>query len=99
MTSDSVTVAMLSGVLFGSGIEAAVAAAEEEEGAALVGDVEVVDSADDDDVVAGLVLGFDLAVEEPEDVVDDRRAGCRLLVADLGELVGAAHREQPAQLL
>src|SRR5205807_3049562 len=99
MTSDSVTVAMLSGVLCCSGIEAAVAAAEEEEGMALVGHVEVVHPTHDDDVVTGFVRGFDDTVEEPEDVVDHRCPRRCLLVADLRELVGAAHGEQPAKLL
>jgi len=64
-----------------------------------VGDVEVVHLADDDDVVAGFVFGLDRAVEVAEDVVDHRCAGRCLLPPDAGELVAAAHGEEPAQLL
>src|SRR5947209_10269544 len=98
-TSDSVTVAISSGVLVGSGIEAAVAAAEEEEGATFVSDVEVVHTTDDDHVITGFVLGLDRAVEKPEYVVDHGRPRGGLLPPDAAELVGPAHGEQPAQLL
>src|SRR5207302_2034976 len=82
----------------GSGFEAAESTPVEQQGLGLAADLEVEDAADDNQVVAGVVLGLYAAVDPCKCLRQHGRAGtgCRL-VADAGELVATADREPAAE--
>src|SRR5439155_14264766 len=81
------------------GVEPAVPAAEEQQRLALFLETEVVHATDDDDVVAGVVLGVDGAVDPGQRAVEHRGLVDRRRPADAVELVGALGRHHPAELL
>ena len=64
----------------------------------MVGDPEVEDPSDDDDVVAAVVLGPELAVDVGEDVVEDRGAADAGVPVGLREAVDAPGGEEPCEL-
>jgi hypothetical protein len=76
-----------------SAVEVAVAAPVEDERPLVAEDPELLHQADDDEVVAGVVLVPDRAVDVGERVVEDGRAARRRSPADAAEPVGALGRE------
>ena len=78
--------------------QAAVAALVEEQRPGVGGEPELVHPTDDDDVVAGVVLALDRAVQVRVHVVEDRAALARVPV-DLTEPVRTLGREQPRDVL
>src|SRR5262249_14198808 len=79
--------------------EVAVAAPIEDERAVVAEDPELLHVADDDEVVAAVVLVPDRAVDVRQRVVQDRRPTGRASPADAAEPVGALRREHPADVL